>query len=256
MSSTNKSMSINSILAELGLSKSKGAVYLASLETGTGSVVEIAKRARLPRTTVHEIMQQLLELGLVSFVTKGRAQIYTAEPPTKLKSLLKDKERKLESILPELTSMLSTSGVKPKVRFYEGVEGIKAVFEDTLTVNDKVLRAILSMADLYDTPGKIFMDHYTARRVAAGIKLNVIRSEAKEVEETWPASAKENRELHYAPKDMAFPMTMYLYDNKVGIIGTQKENFGMIIESADFFLTQKNLFEIIWQVTKVAKKID
>ncbi|MFA6100096.1 MAG: helix-turn-helix domain-containing protein [Patescibacteria group bacterium] len=249
-------MSIESVLTDLGLSKNKGLIYLSSLEIGTGSVVDIAKKAGLPRTTVHEILQNLVILGLISFATKGRTRIYTAEPPQKLKSILKDKERKLEGILPELSSLLNTSGIKPKIKFYEGVEGIKSVFEDTLTVKEKLLCGILSMQDLYQIPGKNYMDDYVKRRVEAGIKLNVIRSEGKEVEETWPFSAKESRELHYATKDMIFPMTMYLYDNKVGIIGTQKENFGLIIESEDFYRTQKNLFETLWQVTRVAKKID
>ncbi|HLD20422.1 MAG TPA: hypothetical protein VJB93_04235, partial [Patescibacteria group bacterium] len=61
---------------------------------------------------------------------------------------------------------------------------------------------------------------------------------------------------HYAPQDMIFPMTIYIYDKKVGIIATQKENFGMIIESEDFYTTLKNLFEIMWQVTRVGGKID
>ena len=249
-------MSTESILADLGLPKSKGVVYLATLETGSGSAIEIAKKAKLPRTTAHEILQQLVALGLVSFITKGRTRIYTAEAPQKLKLLLKDKEHKLDSILPELASLSHTSGTKPKVRFYEGVEGIKTVFEDTLMVHDKLLRGILSMQDLYDIPGKIYMDDYVERRVEKEIKLRVIRSEMKDVEEAWPASGKEHRELHYAPKDMIFPMTMYLYDNKVGIISTENENFGMIIESKDFYETQKHLFEVLWQVTKVAKKID
>jgi sugar-specific transcriptional regulator TrmB len=249
-------MLIEAILADLGLTKNKGVVYLAVLETGSGSVVEIAKRAELPRTTVHEILQGLVNLGLVSFVIKGRTRIYNAETPNKLKTLLKEKERKLENVLPELFSLLNTSGEKPRVRFYEGVTGIKTVFEDTLTVKNKILCGILSMQDLYVIPGRDYMDDYVKRRVAQGIKLKVIRSEAKEIAETWPASHEENRELHYAPKEMIFPMTIYLYDNKVGIIGTQKENFGMIIESSDFYLTQKNLFDVLWQVTRVMKRVD
>jgi sugar-specific transcriptional regulator TrmB len=249
-------MNLLNILSDFGLEKSKGDVYLAALETGTGSAVEIAKKANLPRTTTHEILQYLVALGLVSFVVKGRTRIYTAESPNKLKTILKEKERRLENVLPELTSLLNTSGLRPRVRFYEGVAGIKTVLEDTLTVKDKILRGILSMADLYENPGKEFMDDYVKRRVAAGIKLKVIRSEIKEVEEIWPSSHEENRELHYAPKDMVFPMTIYLYDKKVGIISTQKENFGMIIESEDFHLTQKNLFEVLWQVTRVMRKVD
>lgn len=249
-------MSIEAILSDLGLTKNKGAVYLAALEIGTGSAQEIAKKAVLPRTTVHEILQHLVALGLVSFVTRGRARTYTAESPQKLNSLLKEKERRLEGVLPELATLLNTSGIKPKVRYYEGLEGVKTVFEDTLTVSNKILLGILSMEDLYVIPGKEFMDYYVERRVKMGIKLRVMRSETKEVEEVWPTSTRENREMHYAPKEMLFPMTIYLYDKKAAIIATQKENFGMIIESEDFNLTLRNLFEVMWQVTRVGKRKD
>ncbi len=47
-----------------------------------------------------------------------------------------------------------------------------------------------------------------------------------------------------------------LYDNKAGIVGTQKENFGMIIESADLHRTMTNLFEVMWQITRVGKRVD
>lgn len=244
-------MNPDTVLKELGLKKNKATVYLSALGIGSGSVVEIASQARLPRTTTHEILGQLAEMGLVGFVTEGRTRIYTAEPPEKLKVLLKEKERQLQSVLPDIRSIMKTKGTRPRVRVYDGVEGVKTVFEDTLTVTDKLLRGILSMADLYKIPGKDYMDDYVKRRVGAGILLQVIRSESKEVEETWPASVAENRELRYA-RDLVFPMTMYLYDNKVGIIGTEKENFGMIIESEDLYLTQKNLFDTLWEISRIA----
>src|SRR3990167_4887263 len=174
-------MEIQPILQQLGLSKNKGVVYLAALEVGNGSVYEIARKAQLPRTTVHEILQQLMSLGLVGFVVKGRTRVYTAEPPARLKRILQEKERLLESALPELTSRFRTSGRRPSVRLYEGLEGVKTVFEDTLTVRDKILCGILSMADLYNIPGKKFMDGYVKRRIETGIRLRVIRSAVKEV---------------------------------------------------------------------------
>ncbi len=249
-------MNLEKFLQEFGLSQSKTKVYLAALQVGSGSAVDISKVALLPRTTTHEILQQLVGLGLVSFLMIGRTRVYTAEKPTKLKTLLQEKERKLDGVLPELLSLYNTSGNRPEVRRYDGIVGIKTVFEDTLTVSDKKIFGILSMRDLYEVLGKEYMDDYVARRIHAGIKLSVIRSEKKEVEDAWSASTKELRDLHYAPEDMIFPMTIYLYDNKVGIIGNTKENFGMIIESKDFYRTMKNLFDVFWQVSRVGKKKD
>lgn len=244
-------MQIESILKELGLNKNKGIVYMAALVVGYGTAQDIAKKARLPRTTVHEILQQLVSMGLVGFINKGeRKRFYNVEPPAKLRTLLKEKERLLETALPALFSLMNKKGMRPQFLFFEGSEGIKTVFEDTLTVHNKLLLGILSMEDLYHVPGKDYMDEYVKRRVETGIHLRVIRSERKEVEETWPTSVKEHRELHYAPTETIFPMTVYIYDNKVGIIGTEKETFGMIIESNEFSQTLRNLFETMWLATK------
>lgn len=249
-------MLAKNILEELGLNKSKADIYLAALEIGTGSAQQIANHARLPRTTVHEILQHLVALGLVGFVTKGRTRVYSAEPPEKLKVLLKEKEAKLEKALPELAALFNTVGVKPRVRFYEGEAGIKTVFEDTLSVSNKLLRAILSMKDLYEMPGKDYVNAYTRRRIEAGIKLRVVRSEGNEVEKVWPSSTKDSRELHYSPDGVVFPMTLYIYDNKIGVMSSKKENFGMIIESPDLYQTMKNMFDVMWQVTRVMKPVD
>ena len=229
-------MQLEKTLESFGLSQSEAAIYLASLQENSASADTIARRAGVLRTTTHEILGRLVGQGLVTYINKGRSRIYTAERPVKLKTLLKEKERLLESAMPELEALAKIKGLRPRVRFYEGVAGIKTVFEDTLTVSNKLLRGILSMEDLYKIPGKEYMESYVKRRVNAGIRLEVIRSEIKEVEETWPFSNKENRELHYAPDGIIFPMTIYLYDGKVGIIGTQKENFSSAIR------IRRNLF--------------
>lgn len=249
-------MDVKKILSELGLTKTKADVYLAALQVGVGSAEDISIRAGIPRTTCFEIMQYLSSLGLASYTNKGRKRIYTVEKPNKLQKLLNEKEKRLNAVLPELLSLYNTAGVRPKVRIYEGVEGIKTIFEDTLTTQDKKLFGILSMEDLYEIPGKKFMDDYVERRIVTGISLYVLRSQQKEVGETWPSSEKEKRELRYATQNLIFPMTVYMYDNKVSVIGTKKERFGMIIESQDFYLTFKNLFDVMWQVSKITKKAD
>ncbi len=248
-----KTEKIQAILKECGLSASKSQVYLAALQVGTGTAQDIAAKAGIPRTTAHEILQQLKNAGLVNFTTKGRTLFFTAEKPTKIQTMLRDRERKIVSVMPELLSLYKTQGARPSVRVYEGLEGVKTVFEDTLTTSTKKLYGILSMADLYDVPGKDYMKDYVNRRVAAGIVLNVVRSEEKEAEETWSTSTTEHRELRYAPRSFIFPMTVYLYDNKVAIVSTQKETFGMIMESQDFYATLKNFFDIMWQVSRAPK---
>lgn len=239
-------------LNEFGLTGNKAKVYLALLEVGHGSIIDIAKKAHLPRTTTHEIVQQLLELGLLSYTSRGKRSEYIAEKPKKLAEIMDERRKKIAKIIPQLDLLCSSRGLRPKVRFYEGVPGVRTVLEDTLTSSDKVLHGVLSMEDLYKIPGKMFMDDYIKRRCASGLELKVIRSQVKEVEENWPSSKEEARELRYAPSYLVFPMTVYIYDNKVSVVSTSKESYGMIIESVDFFQTIKNFFDVLWDLSRKA----
>lgn len=243
-------MQLHHKLEDFGLHGKKAIVYQAVLELGKSTAQEIAKKSGVQRTTTYDVLDHLVREGLISTTFKGRTSLYVAEPPAKLLYNLQEKEKKLARFLPELELLFNVHSVKPRVRFYEGVEGIKTVYEDTLTVKDKQLRGLLSMQDLFEIPGKEYMEKYVERRIATGIKLKVIRPETKEVEEIWPTSAAELRELRFASRGTEFGMTMYVYDGKVSLIATKKENFGMIIESADFFQIQKQFFDVMWGVSR------
>ena len=85
-------MNLEKILDQFGLEKNKGAVYIATLQLGSGKTQDIASKVNLPRTTVHEILQHLVAMGLIGYITKGRTRVYTAESPDKMRSILLQKE--------------------------------------------------------------------------------------------------------------------------------------------------------------------
>ncbi len=249
-------MDIKQTLEQFGLDGKKAEVYLASLQLGSASAQEIAKRAGLKRPTVVEILEGLVRRGLVSFVTEKRTRLFTAEPPRKLLATMEEQARQARAILPDLEAIYGTSRTRPSVKLYEGVEGIKTVFEDTLSNRDRCLKAILSIQDIDEFVGSEWFSDYTNKRIASGSELRVIRSEEKEVGDKYPSSKHDKRTVHLAPKEMVFTLSVYLYDNKVSLIGTKKEHFGVIIESEEFHQTMSHLFDVLWQVTRVAKAVD
>ena len=245
-------MSLKDDLKEFGLDDKKAKVYLAVLELGQAKAHEIAHKAGVARPTAYDLLEKLSQDGLVGAYDKHKVRYYIANDPEKIKRNLMEKQRSLEHLLPELKSVYNSLKAKPKISFYEGVEGIKTVFEDTLLAQNKNLRGILSMEDLYKVPGKHYMDDYVERRVKEGYTLRVIRSKPKEIAPDWPAGPTERRDLRYPPESMVFAMTTYIYDNKVGLISSQKENFGMIIESQEYSQNMSHLFEALWQISKPA----
>lgn len=240
-------------LMALGLTETESRFYLAALELGQASVREIAEKAGLTRTSAYDIYARLLDQNLVAEVENdsGRAILVTAEPPEQLRSMFEQRRQRLSDLLPELESLHNRSRSKPRIRFYQGLEGIKAVMEETLTCRGKKLLGILSMRDLYQVPGRAWMDDLVQRRIEAGVSLRVIRSLCNDIHPHWPESRHDLRELRYAPAGFACSMTTYIYDEKVAFISSQREHFAMTIESADFMAMQTHLFEVLWQACSV-----
>lgn len=236
-------------LQQLGFDDSKTKVYLSLLQLGQAKVYEIARRSDMTRPTTYDVLNKLVLDGLVSFMERRGVRYYSIEDPRAIERQVNEKQRLVTALLPQLLSLYQTSVVQPKIRFYEGVEGIKTVVGDTLTVHEKKLCSILSVIDMFSIPGKEWMLDYVDRRVRSGVTLRVIRSKPQEVKEYWPTSKAALRELRYTPAGMVFAMTTYVYDNKVAFISSKKENFGLIVESEEVSQTYKNLFEALWQVS-------
>jgi sugar-specific transcriptional regulator TrmB len=241
-------MSIDQTLTQIGLQETEVRFYLAALELGQASVRDIAAKAGISRTNAYDVFSRLRDQGLVAEIAGSNAKtmLVVAEPPEQLIELLDARRRKLDTLLPELRSLHNRASGKPRVRYYQGLEGIKHVIDDTLSVRDKTLLGILSMRDLFEVPGRAWMDDVVRRRIEAGVFLRVIRSPVKDIANVWPQSAHDLRDVRFASPDFIFSMTSYIYDNKVAIISSQRENFAMTIESDEFVMMQRNLFNFFW----------
>lgn len=128
-------------------------------------------------------------------------------------------------------------------------DGIRTVLDGTLACRSKELLGILSMGDLFNVPGRAAMEDLVRRRIAGGVRLKVLRSRERDVGDIWPTRAADLRELRYVPPGIVFTMTMYVYDDKVAIISSRRENFGMTIESQELAETQRNLFMVLWHAS-------
>jgi sugar-specific transcriptional regulator TrmB len=241
-------MSIDQVLVQVGLNETEARFYLAALELGQAPVRDIAAKAGISRTNAYDVFARLLEHGLVAEAGAGpkKTMLVVAEPPDHLVELLDARRRRLDALLPELRSLHNRASGKPRVRFYQGLEGIKLVLDDTLAARDKKLLGILSMRDLFEVPGRAWMDDLVRRRIRAGVHLRVIRSPVKDIRNVWPQCAADLREVRFASPGFVFTMTSYIYDSKVAVISSRRENFAMTIESEEFAAMQRNLFEALW----------
>lgn len=240
---------MDSRLLALGLDEKEQRFYLAALELGTASVTAIATYAGVSRTNGYDLVQRLQKRGLLSQIEgDGGVRQVVAEDPGVLIQEWGRTRAILDDLVPELRSLYVGPKFKPRIRLYEGVEGVRRAFWETLECRSKQLFGILSMHELLEVPGPEWMQAYIEERIRRGIKLDVIRSPARDTELIWPDSSEEVRELRYAPANIKLGMTMYIYDERVLYVSSKQENYALVIESGELAAMNKALFEGLWMI--------
>ncbi len=237
-------------LIKSGLSENESRVFLVLLELGKGTVTQITRKAGLNRTTGYDILDNLVTKGLASISGKEPRQEYLAESPDKiiilLENQLSEKKKQLEkikNILPEMKSLHNVLG-RPKVRFYEGMQGLKDVYEDTLTSSEEI-RAYATVDDMHKAMPTYFSTYYK-RRAEKNISIRAIIPETPTGKARSMKDVEEKRQSKLISADKYyFSPEINIYDNKV-MIASWREKLGIIIESAEIADAMKKTYELAW----------
>lgn len=124
-------------LSRLGLSHHESQALLAVLVAGKASAAQVGKVVGLPRQTTFSILKKLAEQGYVEQTSQGRSTFFSTTLEH-LEYACDNRRLKIEqskaTLLAELPKVFAKQkGVElPKVRYYEGVVGLKQMFEGIL----------------------------------------------------------------------------------------------------------------------------
>ncbi len=254
----NENSQLKVILQSFGFSEKETDVYISLLELGRGTVAQISRKAGINRTTGYDILNSLTSMGVVSASGKEPKQEYIAEPPNSITEYLKrevgvieDRIRKAETIVPELLAITASQN-RPRIKFYEGTEGLKHVYEDTLT-SKETIRAYANVDDVHKALPNYFPDYYK-RRADKEIQIRAIFPKTIESVSLAKHNDEEKREVAFVPADIyGFSPEINIYDNKV-MIASWREKLGIIIESAEIADAMKKIYELAWQKAKELDK--
>jgi len=238
-------------LAGLGFSKKESQLYIALLGLGRATASEAARAANVNRATAYVVLDELIHKGLVSLSGKEPKQEYLPASPEKVEEYFKGEEERAKertnkagALLSEMQSIQKV-GDRPQVRFYEGTDGLKAVFEDSLAATSGNIIAFCSIEDQHANIPNYFPDYYQ-RRKKKGIHMRAIFPKTKESEKRVEQNKNEARDSRYVPVDeFKFHPAINVYDNKT-MIASFREKLAIIIESEEIADAMKKAFELAW----------
>ena len=122
-----------------GLSNKEKDTYLKLLELGAQPISTIAKQMDTPRSSMYLIIDRLTGTGLIEEFQRNGIKYIKCIPVKDIASLIKQKQRKLESDLqvikaklPELLEIENKLSITAKVKFYEGAKAVEQMYKNVL----------------------------------------------------------------------------------------------------------------------------
>ena len=248
-------------LKKIGLSENEARVYLALLELGSETAQEIAKKAGVKRATTYVQLDALMKMGLVTSFEKGKKSYFRAEDPEHLmkiaereKKVARERESALEEILPDLGKLYLSAGERPRVRFFDGVEGLKTMQAEFLKSGAELVESFSSADDVAKIFPK-FGEEYEPQKIKRKIQSKVIYTSANGsfLKEVDMIALRESR---YIPPD-EFPVScdISIYKNTVSISVLRGKIFGILVEGEEIAKSMRSFFKLAWEAAEKYKKI-
>lgn len=245
-------MNIINNLKSFGLSEKESKTYIACLELGSSLASEISLKSNLPRTLVYDLLERLINLGLISYTIKDHKKYFTAVNPKELLRIIKEKEKSIKEILPRLEILQKIKGIKrPRVNIYEGKEGMKAIMNDILRSGAKEIICYGSSRSSYEII-PAFIKDWHKKRIAQRINMKLIYNDTKQARRKTRKFKSSLKLLKYKfmPVKLESPTATLIYGNKVILQSWTKDPFSVKIESDLMANNQRKYFDELWKIAK------
>lgn len=250
--------SVQKQLEELGLSPNEVRVYLASLELGPATVLQIAAKSAVVRPTAHVAVGGLVKRGLMSSHTRGKKQYYQAERPGQLMRLLEEekkklaeRESKLKSVLPGLESLILMSKEKPEVKYYEGLEGLEVMREVFFTSKAKYLDVIYNQKAVKQTLPEASIVLFSYKVIKQGItgRQILLCGPDEKIEFSQKATKFVNKLL--ITEDTSNFGEIAIFSDYIALTAYLDKPFGFLLRSKDLAGVARAMFDLAWESKKL-----
>lgn len=245
------------ILENTGLTKTEIKIYLALLKLGQCTTTGIVRESGVHASKVYEFLDRLVKKGLVSYAIKSNKKHFTAAEPEQFRELLREKQRQikeqekeLDKIMPELKSMRKTGEDTINSEIYEGLKGIKSVYEKILLTLEKgETQYIIGAPKIGNELIEGFLLDWHKRRIKKGIKCKYIYdSDAGDY-----GKIREEMQLtkvKYLPKAIVSPVWIEIFKDSIVIGHIRGHNAVLfLIQDKEIAKSYRDYFNLIWEAS-------
>lgn len=243
-------------LQEIGLNEKEASIYIALLQVDNASVIEIANKTKINRSTTYVVLEGLVKKGLVSEVSIGKKTHYRAEAPERLetfvegqKILLEERSKKLKDIIPQIKGIQRAGGERPVVKYFEGHES--ALGSHILFFNTQDKEGVGYFLFNRDLIEEVFSPDEVSSvqkiRPGKNIKAQSIYTSTK----TELSSNELSERIKIDGDKYPLYCDISIYEDRMQIITMGKSVATILIQSKDVAETFKSLFRLAFDNIRI-----
>lgn len=260
---------LNHCLENLSLTANQRKVYLHLFKEHRASIKEISEAVNLNRTSVYNIVEQLLRYNLLHKESSRFGAKIIFSHPNKLISYAKerlsqyqDSTKQLSELMPELIANFKNLKSETRISQFEGIESVKRMYNDILDTfenNPELKRDSLIGCSNLDKVIKNLPVRWSNSARKRQSSLKIVSRYLVPEDDNWREYIKEKYTkpgLKYYPRFKNIPKHIIkidteisVYANKVSFISLKEEEpITVIIESKVFSDSLRALFETLWNL--------
>jgi sugar-specific transcriptional regulator TrmB len=240
-------------LKKIGLTDGEAKVYSAMLRIGSSTVGPLVKSSGVAYSNIYEVLERLINKGLVTYIVKEKTKHFQVTDPENLKAYLETKQKELDgqkefldSVLPGIKRI--SKEIAQEAEIFVGKKGLRTAYnilldgvkkkEDFLFFFTLPKEKEEEFAEFYIKIGKKFRQ--------SGVNLKGISHEsykrAPGVKETVPWTR-----MRYV--GFPVPSTIDICKDKVLLIDWNKPT-GFLIKSQEMADNFRQYFHSVWKQAK------
>jgi len=239
------------ILEEIGLTPNEAKLYDTLINIGSSSLNSLSVESNVHRRNVYDSIDKLIKKGLASEEFISGTKFVRAVDPSRLLDIVREKEAKVNSIIPTLQERFKKKIVKEEAVIYRGIEGFKIYLKDILEENQPVY-FIGAKAFWLDERLKYFLPKFDSQRIKQEIHFKHIYD--FEVKKMSPEILKlKMNEYKFFPKEYSSSIAIDIFGDHVITFYGVSPGF-LPKEPVQFTVISKNIadgyrkyFDFMWK---------
>ncbi len=248
------------ILKEAGLTSGEVKVYLALLELGISTTGPVIEKSKIARSIIYQILNKLMEKGLVSVIIKEKTKYFQAAEPNKLleyveerKKQLEENKKQIEDMLPELL-LKQKMAPKSEVSIYTGLKGVRTAHEHQyMKLKKGDVQYFLGIPAFQPEIQHTYWKQDHLKRIKHGIKAKFLFNKDTPKEIIKNRNSFKEVDARYMETNIKTPAMFLIYKDTVVITLQDKNPVAVEIINQDIADSFKSYFDEFWKQSKPLK---